>query len=91
MGAIVDESQRKTIEEFVEDARKEGAEVRILANSNETLNTKIHCKLWLKSMSCYHFEMFVYIFTALYNFRLVKAFADDKSKVVKMKEYTRAD
>ena len=27
MGAIVDESQRKTIEEYVEDARKEGAEV----------------------------------------------------------------
>ena len=27
MGAIVDESQRKSIEEFVEDARKEGAEV----------------------------------------------------------------
>ena len=27
MGAIVDESQRKTIDEFVEDARKEGAEV----------------------------------------------------------------
>ena len=27
MGAIVDESQRKTIEEYVEDARREGAEV----------------------------------------------------------------
>ena len=27
MGAIVDESQRKSIDEFVEDARKEGAEV----------------------------------------------------------------
>lgn len=27
MGAIVDESQRKTIEEYVEDARKEGADV----------------------------------------------------------------
>lgn len=27
MGAIVDESQKKTIDEFVEDARKEGAEV----------------------------------------------------------------
>ncbi|KAH3727423.1 hypothetical protein DPMN_053358 [Dreissena polymorpha] len=27
MGAIVDESQRKSVEEFAEDARKEGAEV----------------------------------------------------------------
>ena len=27
MGAIVDESQRKSIEEYVEEARKEGAEV----------------------------------------------------------------
>ena len=27
MGAIVDESQRKTIDEYVEDARREGAEV----------------------------------------------------------------
>ena len=28
MGAIVDESQKKSIEEYVEDARREGAEVR---------------------------------------------------------------
>lgn len=28
MGAIVDASQRKTIEEYVEEARKEGAEVK---------------------------------------------------------------
>ena len=28
MGAVVDPSQRKTVEEYVEDARKEGAEVR---------------------------------------------------------------
>ena len=28
MGAIVDESQRQSIAEMVEDARKEGAEVR---------------------------------------------------------------
>ena len=27
VGAIVDESQRKTVEEYVEQARKEGAEV----------------------------------------------------------------
>ena len=27
IGAIVDESQRKTVEEYVEQARKEGAEV----------------------------------------------------------------
>lgn len=27
MGAIVDESQKKSIEEFVDEARKEGAEV----------------------------------------------------------------
>ena len=30
MGAIVDESQRKSVEEFVEDARREGAEVRAI-------------------------------------------------------------
>ena len=29
MGAIVDESQRKTIEEYVEEAKREGAEVHI--------------------------------------------------------------
>lgn len=28
MGAIVDESQRKSIEEYVEEAKKEGAEVQ---------------------------------------------------------------
>lgn len=28
MGAIVDETQKVSIDEFVEDARKEGAEVR---------------------------------------------------------------
>ena len=27
MGALVDDSQKKTIDEYVEDARKEGAEV----------------------------------------------------------------
>ena len=31
IGAIVDESQRKTVEEYVEQARKEGAEVLICA------------------------------------------------------------
>lgn len=31
MGAIVDETQKQSIEEFVEEARKEGAEVRLLA------------------------------------------------------------
>ena len=30
MGAIVDESQLKSIEEFVQEAREEGAEVYIL-------------------------------------------------------------
>lgn len=29
MGAIVDESQRKSIDEYVESARQEGAEVRM--------------------------------------------------------------
>lgn len=29
MGAIVDETQKQSIEEFVEEARKEGAEVRL--------------------------------------------------------------
>lgn len=29
MGAIVDESQRKTIDQYVEEARAEGAEVRL--------------------------------------------------------------
>ena len=32
MGAIVDESQRKTIDQYVEEAKAEGAEVRVTNN-----------------------------------------------------------
>lgn len=30
MGAIIDEGQKKSVEQFVEEARAEGAEVRII-------------------------------------------------------------
>ena len=33
IGAIVDESQKKSIDEYVQDARNEGAEVKLLFSS----------------------------------------------------------
>ena len=33
MGAVVDESQRRSVCEYVEDAKKEGAEVRVVRGS----------------------------------------------------------
>lgn len=41
MGAIVDESQRKSIEEYVEEARKEGAEVECRAENINGLTCKL--------------------------------------------------
>lgn len=48
MGAIVDESQKKSIDEYVEDARREGAEVTYIINTHCVKSKVTLCTLLLE-------------------------------------------